>query len=309
MEDIHIIQKWPGTARTGDHQWKTPSRIAYQSENPNLTSNAWGFGVTPKMKSYSWTKLRLDDDSATFGGDTFSLEEMKETEGKGLLKLPAGKSASDVVADYLKEVRKHVVTHLEQTLGPEIVQITPKELWLTVPAVWSDKAKDSTERAARTAFGDLVDERIYLVAEPEAAAVATLTQLTSKGTLNLLMPGDGVLICDCGGGTVDLTPYILTSTSPCLKFEELAVGDGGKCGSTYIDREFHSWMSKTFGEPFDKRRFEDKGPGSKFMKEFEMWRHDFGHERSPEMDVTLKMEGVEESGYYDEEENSVLLKQ
>lgn len=275
-----------------------------------MTSNAWGFGVTPKLKSYSWTKLLLDDGSVTSGGDTFSLEDMKETEGNGLLKLPDGKSVSDVVADFLVEVRKHVITHLEQTLGgSEILRITPKELWFTVPAVWSDKAKDATKRAALTAFGDLVDERIYFVAEPEAAAVATLTQLTSEGALIRLKPGDGVLICDCGGGTVDLTPYVLVSTSPCLEFEELAVGDGGKCGSTYIDREFHSWMSKTFGEPFDKKRFEDKGPGSRFMKEFEMWKHDFGHERLLEMEISLKMEGVGESAYYDGEENSVLLGQ
>jgi hypothetical protein len=34
------------------------------------------------------------------------------------------------------------------------------------------------------------------------------------------------MIVDCGGGTVDLTTYRVTSTLPVLSFEELVVGTG-----------------------------------------------------------------------------------
>lgn len=37
------------------------------------------------------------------------------------------------------------------------------------------------------------------------------------------------MICDCGGGTVDLTTYAITATEPVLAFEELVVGTGRLC--------------------------------------------------------------------------------
>jgi hypothetical protein len=42
-----------------------------------------------------------------------------------------------------------------------------------------------------------------------------------------------VLICDCGGGTVDITTYAIQAVGDEPKYEELVVGAGGKCGSTY----------------------------------------------------------------------------
>ncbi len=39
-------------------------------------------------------------------------------------------------------------------------------------------------------------------------------------------PGDNIMICDCGGGTVDLTTYSIAATEPVLDFEELVVGTG-----------------------------------------------------------------------------------
>lgn len=63
--------------------------------------------------------------------------------------------------------------------------------------------------------------------------------------------GDGILICDCGGGTVDINTFRIIATQPVLKLEELIVGVGGKCGSTYIDRLFLDLMSAQFGRAFN----------------------------------------------------------
>ena len=122
-------------------------------------------------------------------------------------------------------------------------------------------------------------------------------------------PGDAVLICDCGGGTVDITTYTIRAVSPQLEFDELLVGEGGKCGSTYIDCQFHEWMSNRFGAAFDQLSFEKKGPGSRFMMGFEGLKRDFGfnNEASAIYDVTLVMPGVESSEYYDATEQQVKL--
>jgi hypothetical protein len=59
------------------------------------------------------------------------------------------------------------------------------------------------------------------------AAIATLKYLAVDEQVQV---GDGVLVCDCGGGTVDITTYTIIHTKPMLEFEELLVGVGGKCG-------------------------------------------------------------------------------
>ncbi|KAL4951774.1 hypothetical protein BDW69DRAFT_186085 [Aspergillus filifer] len=61
---------------------------------------------------------------------------------------------------------------------------------LTVPAVWSDKAKDATMRAAAQAGKD-----------------------------------DVFIICDAGGGTVDLISYQIKNLEP-LRLAEVTEGIG-----------------------------------------------------------------------------------
>jgi hypothetical protein len=49
------------------------------------------------------------------------------------------------------------------------------ECWITLPAIWSDEAKDATLAAAKKAgFGNRVGDEVFTIAEPEAAAIATL---------------------------------------------------------------------------------------------------------------------------------------
>lgn len=90
--------------------------------------------------------------------------------------------------------------------------------------------------------------------------------------------------------------------------ERISANDlGGKCGSTYIDRLFLQWMAVTFGDSFTNIPFEKRGPGSPFMQEFECCKRDFGGDQglTAEHQVTLAMEGVEESLNYDADEGKV----
>lgn len=216
----------PGPGREGDYSWKTPSRIAY-AENGAVASNAWGFEVTPKMKSYAWMKLLLDPERAT----AFDDPSLTATEGSGVLSKPLTKSAVQICADYLAGVGKFAYQHLAKAVSIEVLQATPIEFWFTVPAVWSDRAKADTLNAARIAAKQARIQchpasQIFLIREPEAAAVATLSTLTQGGSEQQVKSGDSIMICDCGGGTVDITSYEITETTPKLVFKELLVGTG-----------------------------------------------------------------------------------
>ena len=67
---------------------------------------------------------------------------------------------------------------------------------VTVPAIWTDKAKDLTRKAALAA--GIPDNRLKLITEPEAAALYCATICVEVG----LKVGDRFLVCDAGGGTV-----------------------------------------------------------------------------------------------------------
>jgi molecular chaperone DnaK (HSP70) len=305
IDDIHIIKQWPGQ---GDEVWKTPSRVAFGPENKlGNDINLWGYQVTPKHISYSWFKLLLDASATLTEFDDLTLSDLGRTQGTGIVRIPKDKTAGGVCTAYLKELHDELFRHLIQRLSPEIVQVTPLEFWFTVPALWSDKAKNSTREAAKAAgFGSREGDIIHLIPEPEAAAVATLRVFADEGRDDKIKPGDGVLICDCGGGTVDVTSYAILATQPKLEFEELVVGAGGKCASTYIDRQFHLWMSSRFGADFDNLPFEKKGPGSRFMKEFEDHKRNFGTARAEEeYELTLFMPQRHNSHNYDSDEGMV----
>ena len=110
----------------------------------------------------------------------------------------------DVSADYLTCIHKFVEeTFLPSTYGVEFLKNQRRVYLITVPAIWSDLAKDLTRQAAGRA--GIPDEKLFLVTEPEAAALYCATTCEEVDLNN----GDHFLVCDAGGGTVVLTIYQL----------------------------------------------------------------------------------------------------
>ena len=50
------------------------------------------------------------------------------------------------------------------------------------------------------------------------------------------------MLCDAGGGTVDLISYTITGLYPKLQIKEAAPGTCGFCGSTYLDERFSKYL-------------------------------------------------------------------
>ncbi|RPA83095.1 hsp70-like protein [Ascobolus immersus RN42] len=307
VNDISIIKTWPGTS--SDYLAKTPSCIAYASENRQLDHDCWGYQTEAGMISYTWTKLLLDRDTLSTQHDDRRVCENGGL-GSGVMRIPKGKTPESVVSDYLRQLYQYILKYFEKTMQSEaVLQQTPIEFWFTIPAIWSDKAKNSTLNAAKRAgFGSRPGDTINLIPEPEAAAISTLKKISLKHE-GEIRPGDGILVCDCGGGTVDITTYNITQVKPMLQFEESCVGVGGKCGSTYVDRNFHDLMRKRFGENFTNLPAKKIAPRSEFMRQFESIKRDFrgpGNRTRP-YTLTLIMRDVEDSDFYDEDDSQVKL--
>jgi molecular chaperone DnaK (HSP70) len=108
---------------------------------------------------------------------------LKKRYGNGFCALPKGKSAKQVVTDYLSCLYKHLVETLKDK-DEAMFQITPMEVWITVPAMWTDAAKATTIEAAIAAgFGARYLDSIHMITEPEAAALSVLRPQIGMGTV------------------------------------------------------------------------------------------------------------------------------
>lgn len=56
------------------------------------------------------------------------------------------------------------------------------------------------------------------------------------------------MVCDAGGGTVDLISYEVEATSPRLKLKELVPGSGGMAGSLGLNKRFEEAVKNVIGE-------------------------------------------------------------
>jgi molecular chaperone DnaK (HSP70) len=133
------------------------------------------------MISYAWTKLLLDRGTPLTKYDDSALEKASNV---GIMQLPENKSPEDLVGEYLAKVYEHILKIIGKSITEETLQVTPIEFWFTVPAIWSDRAQRATRDAARRAgFAGTLhrpSDRLFLITEPEAAAIAVLSKYASS---------------------------------------------------------------------------------------------------------------------------------
>ena len=99
---------------------------------------------------------------------------------------------------------------------------------LTVPAIWKDGDKMLMRKAAIKAglVGKGRDEweRLYLVLEPDAAAIYCQEKLKNQEFMKT--PGTRFMIVDCGGGTVDITVHEGIIKEGQKELKEVIAGSG-----------------------------------------------------------------------------------
>ena len=162
-----------------------------------------------------------------------------------------GRDVDSLVTDFISQLGEHLLYTLREKLGDSIVNSTPLEFVVTVPAIWSDLAKDKTKKACQKASGlSASQQQVHLVSEPEAAAIYALHGLDPHG----LKVGDTIVVVDAGGGTVDLISYTITGLKPILEVQEAAPGSGALCGSTFLNMRFAKYLKGKLGkeEGFDE---------------------------------------------------------
>ncbi|KAF9343329.1 Heat shock 70 kDa protein 12A [Mortierella sp. AD094] len=215
------------------HYAKTPTLNLYQEVDGECRMVEWGWKSKLKMKTPAASKY-------------IQLSQYKPYLDESLILASWNNKVSvpNAISDYLNAIHEYVAEKILKDFGPSKSRKSFRYC-LTVPAMWSDKAKDVMRKAAIRA-GLITDadhpDRLVLVSEPEAAALYCEKACKQYD----LGHGDQFMICDAGGGTVDLIVYEIASTSQGQHLSEVTKGHGASCGSIFIDLNFSNLLVKKF---------------------------------------------------------------
>ncbi|KUJ12158.1 uncharacterized protein LY89DRAFT_688619 [Mollisia scopiformis] len=247
--DLVVFKFWPGSDNP-----RVPSAISYSPTNPDTRRSQWGWSIDDDSKVLKWTKLELEPQSTKAELDQLReltkgldlLRELRESKNEGLMTdVPQHitKSAEDIVRDFLTKVSRVWYKHMKSQ-NQFVLEQVPLDLVITHPATWKYEAMNKTFRAAMGAFHSGMFPTIRNVSfasEPESWALYTIQNLLAKGH-DVLIPGECFILCDAGGGTVDLVSYRVNKVDP-LELHRIGNITGDKCGGTFIDKAFLDFLA------------------------------------------------------------------
>ncbi|KAG6088700.1 hypothetical protein E4U15_005345 [Claviceps sp. LM218 group G6] len=220
------IMKWPGNR--GISAPKIPTIIEYTEEDPR--GFRWGASVNKSNGGIVAIKLLLDPNQQR---PLYLPAKHIEEELKSLPKRPL-----EIAADFIGAIYAHALEDISSSVPKAYMDMCHKEFVLSVPAVWSDAAKNATLKAAELAG----IKPVTVVKEPEAAALYSIKTLDFS-----IKKEDVFVVCDAGGGTVDLISYEVLATAPQLKVKELVPGTGGMAGSLGLNQRFAAAVEELVG--------------------------------------------------------------
>ncbi|THG96744.1 hypothetical protein EW026_g5140 [Hermanssonia centrifuga] len=242
---IQGVTRFPGQ-ENGD--FKIPTILWYTQEGTVRAAGAEARdpGMTLLAEDedlifVEWFKLHLRPNA-------LQDQELKDSK---LQPLPLGKTVIDVFGDFLK--------YLFQCAKQFIVETHPNgsSLWSSVdqriefvlshPNGW-EGLQQGKMREAAVAAGLIPNNaagqaRLHFVTEGEASMHYCVDSGLTTGTIQ---DGQGIMIVDAGGGTVDLSTYLFTSTTPTT-VEEIAPPDCILQGSTRVNVRAERFLRAKLG--------------------------------------------------------------
>ncbi|KAF9783743.1 hypothetical protein BJ322DRAFT_876964 [Thelephora terrestris] len=213
VPQIHSVTKYLGNPKAGSA--KVPS-ILYYDRNGNFRGVEDGTGLQDdeSLLQMRWWKLLL--------GPTEPPAVLKDEMSTDL---PVGRTIVDIFSDfmrYLFDSTKALFVFSDQNGEHRWNSMSQNiELVLTHPNGWGGP-QQSQLRAAAVKAKIVPDTseghaRVHFVTEGEASFNFCATHTQSGENLK---HGDKVLVVDAGGGTIDISSYVVTNDAP-LQVEEL----------------------------------------------------------------------------------------
>ncbi|KAF9511536.1 hypothetical protein BS47DRAFT_1298749 [Hydnum rufescens UP504] len=211
------IVSWPGSS---DPLRKIPTCLVYDSLG---NVRAWGLeardiNLRRGWIRCEWFKLWLDP---------------KYTISPSL---PVGKHPGDVIVDFLSSLWMYVK---ERILFKYTLDTLSKWDIIAVPASWDAhtslllrEVAIKAGLAVQVSHEDMYwQERLHIIPETEASAIHSVA-------LARFLPNQKFVICDAGGGTIDIATYDIPRALGMPEIAEVPLRSGSYCGSLFLDVHF-----------------------------------------------------------------------
>ncbi|RAH42839.1 Hsp70 family protein [Aspergillus brunneoviolaceus CBS 621.78] len=234
-DEIKCIRQWP---YAGEYQNSAlvPSESLYSDDD-----FSWGYRVRDQLMAAHYDDAPGVHDASSRAirfakllfVDEERLEEQFLQEQKNTI-ANLHTSVFDVVKDYLRPILWHTIDTLRDA-EEDFDDTSEVELSVAVPVGCSFISSVALE----TILTDLVEESqlesnldLYLIHEPEAASSFLIDTLLRPDELSV---EGAFMVCDAGGGTVDVITYTVLQEKP-LRLKEIVPPAGASCGSVYVNQ-------------------------------------------------------------------------
>lgn len=101
--------------------------------------------------------------------------------------------AIEVISDYLRELWKYTLDCIERAEGASIVELSTFKVIVTLPAIWPAYAqirmREAIQKAGILNFRNAPDTTLEFISEPEAAALATLQDMSDRADMRVSVSG------------------------------------------------------------------------------------------------------------------------
>ncbi|KAF5020932.1 hypothetical protein F66182_7037 [Fusarium sp. NRRL 66182] len=241
-----IVTDWPTSKGYPCDKDMVPSAILYSHLNDE--SPAWGYATPLEETVMRWFKLLLVDEK--------DLPEWvrgsPQVSTVRALMQKANKTPIQVLGDYLRRVWDHSHGNIQRSVGQRMMKLSRVHVVVTLPAIWPQYARERMTKALEHA-GLLEVTRgektsVGFISEPEAAALMCLEENSDRPDVKV---GDHFIVCNAGGGTVDIITYKVEKLHP-LTVSESVKGDGALCGAIFLDEKFLALLKSTI--PLDVQK-------------------------------------------------------
>ncbi|KAF8058637.1 hypothetical protein FPV67DRAFT_1523179 [Lyophyllum atratum] len=248
IPEIKGVTRFPAQEHVGGDS-KIPSILYYdQNGVPQaIGAEALKEGLEDMIEEQGWTKaewfklhLRPTSDSSS------SVTEK-------IPPLPRNKTVLDIFTDFLSYLYTCARTYIQEThaSGADLWASFEKriEFVLTHPNGW-EGAQQAHMRNAAVRAGMIPDtkegrSRVHFVTEGEASLHFCIQSgLTTEAMKN----GEGVLIVDAGGGTIDISGYGQASADTELSFQEIAPPQCYFHGSIFVTNHARTFLEELLGD-------------------------------------------------------------
>ncbi|TRM65694.1 hypothetical protein BD626DRAFT_566363 [Schizophyllum amplum] len=243
--EIKAVTRFPGQAQIGGNA-KIPTVIFYDGDGnvkaigaDTLSDSNIEAAEVEGWTKAEWFKLHLAPNHPG-----------SPTSNQSLPPLPPYKDVLDVLVDFLRYLYSCVRTFIEEThpAGDKLWKSLEdtSDFVLTHPNGWGGAQQADMRAAAVEAGlvpGDKAHDRIHFLTEGEAS----LHFCGHHGlVLDSMQDGNGVILVDAGGGTIDLSAYATNGKTSGGTFSEIAASKCVFQGSIFVTRRAEEYFSSTF---------------------------------------------------------------